>query len=316
MSNRSRGIFRPTANGKRAPPTSTLATVTTITPYGLDFQSAEAARQFVNDLIRQALANQAGQTPPQPDSLQPGVLQYSDGFVSISGSTATVQGGIAWVSSGTRILSRVGFGGASLGFFQSPTTRLDQIVLDSTGAISVLPGTDQPAVTLDNRNGAAVPQPNTIRLADILVTGSVLTMRDRRPWARGAKVIQSALGASASIAGGAWTAIGNLQARFESSGKPIIAFLTFGGVMGTGAPDLLAARLKLDGSVAGSEDTAYVANLNINQTFVFANITPSAGSHVAQFDIYLNSVGSTYNLGAGASMKILELVDPAWINNN
>jgi hypothetical protein len=71
-------------------------------------------------------------------------------------------------------------------------SRLDQIVVDFTGNVSVLYGTDTAGVTISNRTGAQALPPNTVRLHDLVLTNTGLSSatagwRDRRPFATGVK---------------------------------------------------------------------------------------------------------------------------------
>lgn len=121
--------------------------------------------------------------------------------------------------------------------------RLDQIVLqinDSTDlgsagnvpALAFVTGVATAGATLDNRNGATALPNNALRLADVLVPAASAAVtagnvRDRRPWARGARclvqrVANAAAGFDYSTASTTLVDIDatNLTQRVELSGAP------------------------------------------------------------------------------------------------
>lgn len=143
--------------------------------------------------------------------LQEGVAGSGDYAVTPGGASLqwSVAAGVAWVLGDST--SRQGLypqandaavtGTVAAGHATLP--RLDQVILQiadssvtgasNTPTLSTLAGTATAGATLDNRNGATALPASALRLADILVpatTSGVLTtamIRDRRPWATGAK---------------------------------------------------------------------------------------------------------------------------------
>lgn len=129
--------------------------------------------------------------------------------------------------------------------------RIDQIVAriyDSSdlgsGAdqvtLEVLTGAPTSGATLDNRNGAAALGNDRLRLADILVPAASVAVtagniRDRRPWARGARIIAT------GTAGGNYT-VNNAGAsldttrrvRVELSGAPV-RYIVFASTLDSAA---------------------------------------------------------------------------------
>lgn len=122
--------------------------------------------------------------------------------------------------------------------------RIDQVVLQyndtvipagvggDVPTVRVLTGTPTAGATLDNRNGAAALPNDCVRLADILVPAasvSVVTanIRDRRPWARGARyAARLTPGAGTTLASpGVAIDSTNGRRRIECSGAPLVARL-------------------------------------------------------------------------------------------
>lgn len=125
------------------------------------------------------------------DAWQPGVTFERHGDLTVnSTSQVTINSGYFWVLDPTSTLVRVSVNSnAVLGSIPAASAsnfRLDQVVVDSTGVISLLQGTEGTTVTLDNRTSAANIPAGSMLLWDILVTSSGVTGAntwDRRSWA-------------------------------------------------------------------------------------------------------------------------------------
>lgn len=125
------------------------------------------------------------------DAWQPGILADRHGDLVVNSvSQVTVKAGIFWVLDATSILTRCSAAAdtvlAGIPAAAASNFRLDQLVVDSTGVVSRLAGTQGTTVTLDNRTGAASIPAGSMLLWDLLVTSTGVTSAnswDRRTWA-------------------------------------------------------------------------------------------------------------------------------------
>jgi hypothetical protein len=217
---------------------------------------------------------------------QPGV---EEGFgVSISGSDVVIAPGTFWIRRSTRVLEPFYLAAqvtkALPNLPSGSNERLVEVIVTAPGGseltaadFSVVDGADDAAGTLDNRNGAAHAGASTTRpvisggelIADVLQTSSTRTLRDRRPWAKGARFTFARVSGNTGGPGGSPTTWGdldtNLRVRLELSGVPLYAriigaqgygmlYYTDGGMSG-----YLGIRLNSDSPALG-------ANQNIGAT--------------------------------------------------
>lgn len=249
-------------------------------------------------------------------ALQEGVVGSGDFKVTQntgSNMQANVAAGFAWIAvdTGTRngLSHAVSDATATLTVTGSNGTnpRVDQVILRyndtqvPTGAgniptLEVLAGTATAGATLDNRTNAAALPADAIRLADILVPAASTAVtnaniRDRRPWARGAR--WSANYTAGSFAPGA--TFGTIAAAFgpriECAGGEMM--LTCGLTYNAAATArVLSVRVTVDGTAVAQRDmTAPVsgyASINLNEPY-----TPAAGSHVFAFQVTTASTDGT-----------------------
>lgn len=199
--------------------------------------------------------------------------------------------------------------------------RVDQVVLtvndsvhggasSDTPVLTTLDGTPTSGATLANRTGAVAALPaNTLRIADVLVGAGVTSIttasiRDRRPWARGAN--STIYNTSSNLAIPASYTSAGVQMRLECSGAPLL--FTFQGVGSTGA---VAGAYVMSGpwvdgvnpivgngylAIAGTS-AAVAAFINLNWAYVYV---PTPGSHL--FDVWvLSGGGATGTLNRGAT---------------
>ena len=272
---------------------------------------------IVSNSLPQSVLNAEAQAG-MSDALQQGVIGANDGKVTYgSASGVNVAGGTAWVPTTSGILRRVTFTANSITVPVAGNTRLDQIVIDSTGLLTRVAGADSAGVTLDNRTGAAALPAGTIRLADLLITtagvvNNVANIRDRRPWARGASksILRTAGSFNTPTSHGLLDATG-LQPRIECTGNPLkvkllcrwqhnIALFTI-----TFSPSV-------DGVTRGGVDTAYgttPAASQANVTYGFYcewEITPTAGSHLIGLMGGATSLGSILSTVADPLEFVIE----------
>jgi hypothetical protein len=196
--------------------------------------------------------------------------------------------------------------------------RLDQVILtvnDSndlasggdTPSLTVLAGTATAGATLDNRAGAAALPSNTVRLADVLVpagsgTVTASNVRDRRPWARGARFSSQAF-PSLNAVGTTYAAIvpsSGGAARLECSGVPMVAELGVSYVRGAG-DNTFTIGLYSDGALYNGTNaervqtifgaaSGYTQALDIKMDLV--NALPAAGSHLFEWMQKATAAGS------------------------
>ena len=178
----------------------------------------------------------------------------------------------------------------------SGNPRVDQVILEilddthDAGALNkarirVLTGTATAAATLDNRSGAAALPNGAVRLADVLVASGAVSIsnssiRDRRPWARGARFACTPTTANPAL-GTSYAALPELTVRLECSGAPLVmqGYATIQNGSASGNDVYLQAHV--DGVAVGKEargDHFATSGSNILVAGVFSTI-PAAGSH-------------------------------------
>lgn len=237
------------------------------------------------------------------DGLQAGVLLAGDCALTVnSTSQVTVAGGTVFVNAQGLLIRATPSITVLSSIAAAVNNRLDQVVVDPYGAISVLTGTsDLVGNTLDNRNGAAVIPTGSQLLHDLLVTsGGVLgaNRRDRRPWARGAyrriARFANAVGGSdytTTSTSAAEIDSTNLKPRIECSGVPLRVTLQARAVhsVANGRIGLTVFIDSTTPTVASTgelinQDLAYGAQVQVNSEQFGAGsfsptFTPVAGSH-------------------------------------
>lgn len=207
--------------------------------------------------------------------------------------------------------------------------RIDQIVLrarDSSdlgsgaddSVFEVVTGTPTSGATLDNRTGAPALPNDRVRLADVLVpAGSSSTtngnIRDRRPWARGARRIitrnaNAAAGNDYTTTSATFVAIDatNLTPRIECSGAPLrlaLRGVAFHSVSG----DWIDFQWRIDATqIDGGEVTEWrVAGVNLLEAIeVDWELAPAAGSHLFAPYWATQAATATLRAQAGVPMQI------------
>lgn len=126
-------------------------------------------------------------------AVQAGVVASGDYVLTINSITqVTIAAGICYCTQSSDLLVRAPTVSStvlsSIPAAGAGTQRLDQVVINSSGVVTRLQGTQNAATTLANRTGAATIPSGSQLLHDMMVTsGGVLSanVRDRRPWAHG-----------------------------------------------------------------------------------------------------------------------------------
>lgn len=184
--------------------------------------------------------------------IQAGVISLGDFVVTAgTGMTVNIAAGVAAVPDQTDTypaftpVARTALAGLAVTAANASNPRIDQVVMDVDGTLSVLAGTPTSGATLDNRTGAAAMGNGLIRLADILVPAasasvSAGNIRDRRQWARGLNVLWGG-GMPGNTTGGR----AGSPSRYEFSGAPILiwqggADVQMNGGFGTGVTKVQA----------------------------------------------------------------------------
>jgi hypothetical protein len=227
----------------------------------------------------------------------------------------------------------------------SGNPRVDQIVLqtyddthDGSGnnkaTLTVLQGTATAGATLDNRSGAASLPNSTMRLADVLVASGASTItnsviRDRRPWARGARWrgVSTSGAQSITVAGGEMKT-DTLKARIECSGGLVLVQLTaWIAPVTTSDPEVVVAPW-IDGTfIEGSTSTEpagadfpvrAIPSGGEDGVAKFSVLTaPTAGSHL--FSVWAALSTGTVNFKATANspaiFSVVELLGSTSANN-
>lgn len=164
--------------------------------------------------------------------------------------------------------------------------------------LMVVPGAPASGCTIDNRLGAvdaAVgaqlvtdPWRNALRLADVhQATNGVLTIRDRRPFARGQyrrilRTANAAAGSDYTTTSTSMTPIDatNLSTRIECSGFPMR--VAFRGTVLNGLPDHIRIQMRMDGvQLEGREWAARGSGANHEYAAEPSwDCVPASGSHL------------------------------------
>jgi hypothetical protein len=242
--------------------------------------------------------------------------------------SADVAVGAAWIAIDTGTRNGIGHVFSDATFNAGPFTagngtnpRIDQVILRwndtsiPTGAgnvptIEVLTGTATAGATLDNRLGATALPNDCVRLADVLMPVSAVSVttaniRDRRPWARGAyrRIVRNSNAAAGSdyTTASATTALvdaTNLQPRIECSGLPLRATLRT-NMKHSAASAQVNVGLWLDGAaVDGGLQISYTQPAAGTPTplALMWDISPAPGSHL---------VGPAFQTPSGATASLL-----------
>lgn len=188
----------------------------------------------------------------------------------------------------------------------SGNPRIDQVYLavgdqESAGSnnkafLGVVTGTATTGATLDNRSGAGALPADSIRLADILlasgystVTNSVI--RDRRPWARGARCIFADTAGdwvTTATSPGVSAASGRYTRRLEIvSGLVIISYLVRG--IANSGTIVLAGGGKVDGSALGAAGGVVLGTTGYDNLWFEQPATVTVGSRLLDVYTYVTS---------------------------
>lgn len=230
---------------------------------------------------------------PPADALQEGVVGATDLTVTRnSSSQVTLDAGRIWIRTPAGVLVPVTLTGSTVLSGIPPATgsnkRLDQVTVDYTGTVRYRQGTTEATgVTIDNRTGAHVLPAGERVVEDLLITSSgvvagAANMRDRRPWARGARFTYVRTSGNITMVTNATTPVDatNMAPRLELSGVPLVVEL-IGTVVGaaSGTPNF---ALQIDGlDVAGAlHDFSATSGGYIAIPGRWEIPSPSAGSHV------------------------------------
>jgi hypothetical protein len=196
--------------------------------------------------------------------------------------------------------------------------RIDMVVLqvrdhthDASGSndarVRILSGTATGGATLDNRTGAPALPANSIRLADVLVPAADTTIsnsqiRDRRPWAYGARFSFTRTTTNYQTTEAA-TPIAidstNLSPRIECSGRPIVAE-AYGIVTHSLSTGRILVGLAVDGTVVRSNSFP-VADTGFGALALKFDYTPAAGSHVLEWRWRAATSAGTVQIVASAT---------------
>lgn len=206
----------------------------------------------------------------------------------------------------------------AIGNNTSGNPRLDQIVCrvyDSQDGLSgadqatleVIPGSATAGATLDNRSGAAALPFSAMRVADVLVASGASSIvnsniRDRRPWARGARgYIEDSTSGSIALSATVYTLAGilNNSIRLETSGHPVRVRLGYTSSSSAAVVHITYVGLFLDGQVDPTNVVRWALNhQNVAAATatspVYEWVLPSlaAGSHIF-YPGFKVSTGST-----------------------
>lgn len=239
------------------------------------------------------------------DALQAGVIGASDLMVTQRGAGANmsvdVGSGTVWVTSSAGVLTqavKASTTNVAVTSNSSGNPRVDQVVITSAGVISVLAGTATSGATLANRTGAASVPSGSLRLADILVANSASSVsnssiRDRRPWARGAFFERQNTGAS--LVTSTTTAVENtsLKTRVECSGVPCEVWVRAWVTQSAGSDVDLGIFIN---GVANYWQRSPTTSAG-RHAMVRAVVTPTAGTNQFSFGLYNQSLSGTATVG-------------------
>lgn len=253
--------------------------------------------------------------------VQEGVVGAGDFKVTPGGASLqwSVAAGAAWVQGDDttrqglyhQINDAAVTGLVSAGHATLP--RIDQVVLQmadssvtgasNTPTLITVVGTATSGATLDNRTGAAALPNSALRLADILVpaalsgTISAANIRDRRPWARGARY--TIIGSNSGNPTTTLTTLANVStlfdARVECSGAPLDLQFTCNAFHSVAGGQIIVAAM-IDGTEVARAMSQTVAN-SVPPLVLDAPLAPAAGSHLVQifWSIFTAGTGTMLN---------------------
>lgn len=283
--------------------------------------AAAASADFLDAPGRPFQEGIASSAPNAPD----GLVTFVDGsHVNIAAGSAWIDGdGVAGVGSGRYRVSWAAV--ANLVIPAAVASRLDQIIVRLSGVwgavptVELLQGGDVAGVTLDNRTGAAALPAGCLRLADLNpATGlaNQAAIRDRRPWARGARVrivrnANAAAGNDYSTSSGSYSSVDatNLSPRLECSGTLLRARLS--AIPFAGGASGHAIAPKMDGAVNADQASQNLYPNQIvsatqggfgggRQIFEWEWSAPTPGSHVIALAFASDAINNPFTLAARA----------------
>jgi hypothetical protein len=200
------------------------------------------------------------------------------------GSGAYVQDDSASAQALYRVAPTVGVTNVAVGTGHATLPRVDRVLVDLVGTVSVLAGAATSGATLDNADthGAAAVPSSKFLLADVFVPATDTTIdntqiRDRRKFARGAFFTTTRTSTYTALSTMALVDPTNLNPRIECTGNPIRVTLHSNWTTASG--DSFELDLFVDGATAHmvSADSAPSASDRFVETVWI--VTPSAGSH-------------------------------------
>lgn len=211
-----------------------------------------------------------------------------------SSTQVTIPAGVGYITQVDGTRKRVSWSDTTIGSIPAGVAngRVDQFVVDSTGSVTRLAGSNAASaiVNLDDANAtasrAAVPT-GSMRLFEVVVdnTGVLSTagtkVRDRRAWAKGAFASVAKTSGDFSSSSTSYVAIDSstFALRVECSGKPLRIRLNASIMTGT-AGVAVYSMLRQDGvNLTGGSDTTPGLN-----NFLFSNIC-AYGSNLFPFDL-------------------------------
>lgn len=270
-------------------------------------------------------------------ALQAGVMGAGDLKVNAgAGNTVDVYPGVAFVPLSvadgglvrcreTVIRNSNGFSeGGSIPPANGVNPRVDQIVarvFDVAGSrrwrIMTVSGLATAGATIDNRAGAAALPADSLRLADRhLAVNGAATLRDRRPWARGAhKFIRREANSfgnahylrSSNVATLVDTA--NLYPRIECSGVPLLVRFD-GDAFAQGAEATMGLTLFVDGTFLNPDNIRFLRRGVSGSHFgVSWEFSPTTGSHQIGPAFWSTDNVTSMALAAGAGEPLLLTVE-------
>lgn len=287
----------------------------------LGLHAPSDAGDFAADLVREAVQTNANLLDAEAlllrqaatyAGLQAGVYAAGDLMVTQRGAGANmsvdVAAGTAWIMSSASILLpkiKASVTNVAVTAAHASNPRVDQVVIDSAGTISVLAGTATGGATLDNRTGAASLPAGSLRLADILVaaassTVSNTSIRDRRQFARGFFNSPVPTTSGPTIASGTFATIAEMSVKGNFSGVPVR--VSFAGVFYNGTVnDELTVKVQVDGAnPTGISDPGMLINMPIanNGVSVALNLvlpSTAAGFHTVTIAWARSNGSGTWN---------------------
>lgn len=234
------------------------------------------------------------------DPSQGGVMSAGDLKVTAgAGMTVNVAAGVAAVPDQTDTYPaltpvwRALLNGLVVTAANGSNPRIDQVVIDADGTLSIVAGVATAGATLDNRNGAAALANGLVRLADLLIPAasssiSAGNIRDRRPWARGA-YSNSGKNAGSLVFSSATVALMDplLEVRIECTGNPMRVVFKNGYAQASATAARLQFNFAIDGAAGAAPPPTLSAQwdegMNPADTWFPINyeavLTPAVGSH-------------------------------------